>query len=128
MGVHAVQQFGDGKDRIVAEVAGHGAGMAGLADADDGAMADVAADAGHGGDRDVGADQHGPLLDVQFEPGGEGRGVEQGFAACDAVDVGTGVAHGLTQGAASLGVASGGVAQVEVGLRSGGRTAPRSRI
>ena len=42
--------------------------MSGLTDALDGAMADVAPNAGHHRYRDAAIDQDGALLDVQFQP------------------------------------------------------------
>ena len=66
-----VDQFGGGEHRVVAQPARHGAGMAGLADAFDGAMAQIAANAGDHRHRQVARHQHRALLDMQFEPGGD---------------------------------------------------------
>ena len=64
-------QLGGGEHRVVAQPARHRAGMPGLADALDHAVADIAANAGDDADRQFARDQHRALLDVQFDPGGE---------------------------------------------------------
>ena len=39
------------------------------------------------------SDEDGALLDMEFQPGGDRRGIEESFSMADAVDVGTDVAH-----------------------------------
>ena len=71
MAVEMGDEFGRREHRIMPQPARHRAGMAGLADAFDDAVADVAADARDDADRQIARHQHRALLDVQFEPRGE---------------------------------------------------------
>ena len=78
--VDAHQQVGHGQHRIVTKPAGSRSGMGGFTAAGDPAVPDVPADSGDAPDRFLPGDQDGPLFDVQFEPAGEARRVENRLA------------------------------------------------
>ena len=94
-------QLGTGEHRVVPQPARHGAGMAGLADTFDHAMADIAADAGDDADRQIARrPAPGPARCAVRARRRNVFGSSQRLARRDRVDIGADVAHALAQRAA----------------------------
>src|SRR5581483_10868174 len=86
-------QLGCGEHRVPAQPARHRARVAGFAEALHDAVPHIAADAGDDADRQLARGEHRPLLDMQLDPGGQPRAVNERLAARDALDIGTDRAH-----------------------------------
>src|SRR5690606_36030132 len=84
--VHARDQLGGGEDGVAAQPARYGAGMAGLAEALNGAVADIAANAGDDGDRPAAVDQYRSLLDMGLEEEPDPARIDERFACRHQVD------------------------------------------
>ena len=95
--------------------------MSGLAEAVDGVVADVAANAGNDGQRQFARDHHRALLDMQFEKGAHAPRVEQRLLAADGVEVGAGAEHAVGECFAGIALDERqvvGVEQAEEGART----------
>ena len=102
--VDAHQKVGHGQHRIMTQPARYRSGMGSFAPAGDPAVTDVPADSGDEPDRFLSGDQDGTLFDVQFEPAGEARRVENRLAGFQQIDVGAALPHAVLQRLAAAAV------------------------
>src|SRR5690606_22237826 len=113
-------ELGEGEDRVLAQPARHGAGMAGLPLAHDALVADVAADAGDDRRRPFARHHHRALLDVQLEEGGDVALVDEGGALPHLRDVDADTGERLREAARTVALPQVEVLRVQRAEQDGG--------